>query len=51
MPFENQLNGIDFLRTKNLISDSEFEILKNKLLGKNINSGAVGFEKKTHNNS
>lgn len=29
LPFEGQLNGIEFLRNKNLISDSEFERLKN----------------------
>ena len=44
LPFENQLNGIEFLRTKDLITDSEFEKLKNKLLGKSSNSNSVGFE-------
>ena len=45
LPFENQLNNLDFLRTKDLISDIEFEKLKNQLLGKKEGSQAVGFEK------
>ena len=49
LPFESQLNGIEFLRTKHLISDNDFEKLKNKLLGKDGNSNSVGFEKTTYN--
>ena len=44
LPAENQLNGIDFLRTKDLISETEFMNLKNKLLGKKENSKPIGFE-------
>ena len=44
LPIDNQLNSIEFLRKRDLISDEKFEELKNQLLGKKPDKKLIGFE-------
>lgn len=44
LPIENQLNSIEFLRTRDLIDEEKFEELKNKLIGKKGDKKSIGFE-------
>jgi hypothetical protein len=42
LPIENQLNNLDFLRNREIISEEDFERLKDQLLGRN-NKYQIGF--------
>ena len=42
LPIEPQLNGIQFLRNRDIISEEDYESLKNKLLGRS-NKAYIGF--------
>ena len=44
LPIENQLGSLDFLRNKEIISEEEYESLKNQLLGRE-NKTSIGFHK------
>jgi hypothetical protein len=44
LPFENQLNSLEFLRTRDLICEDKFQELKNELLGKKGDKKSIGFE-------
>ena len=42
LPIANQLENLDFLRNKELLSETEFEQLKDQLLGRD-NKKSIGF--------
>lgn len=42
LPIEPQLSGIQFLRNREIISEQDFESLKNKLIGRS-NKSSIGF--------
>ncbi len=42
LPLEAQLNNLNFLRDRDIITDKEYENLKNQLLGRE-NKGSLGF--------
>lgn len=42
LPIENQLNNLEYLRNREIISEEVFESLKNKLLGRD-NKSSIGF--------
>lgn len=44
LPVEGQLNSLNFLRDRDIISDDEFETLKNQLLGRE-NKGSLEFNR------
>jgi hypothetical protein len=44
LPLEGQLSNLNFLRDRDIITDEEFENLKNQLLGRE-NKGSLGFSR------
>jgi hypothetical protein len=42
LPIEPQLDGIQFLRNRDIISEEDYESLKNKLIGR-TNKSSIGF--------
>ncbi|RDJ93906.1 SHOCT domain-containing protein, partial [Lacticaseibacillus rhamnosus] len=44
LPMEGQLNKLEFLRDRDILTDEEFENLKNQLLGRE-NKGSIGFSR------
>jgi hypothetical protein len=44
LPIEPQLNRLQFLRNREVISEEEYDKLKDQLLGKDIKNG-IGFSR------
>jgi len=44
LPFDGQLNNLNFLRDRDIITDAEYDNLKNQLLGRE-NKGSLGFNR------
>ena len=44
LPVEGQLSKLEYLRDREILTDEEFENLKNQLLGKD-NKGSIGFSR------